>query len=403
MKKSYCKSTNSGSIRILFLSYENSHNEIFLKVIVELQKKVDLVYKIVNVKNLFYRPFSIKLYYKTEFFMFGQLIDQFKPDILILANDQGVSATFIRFCRLRGIPSLTIQDGILMNKKLRGFSALLSCRRYLLWRIISTITNVSFISKISIILGRQWCVPIWGTGGATAIAVTGDYYKQVLISRGINPDKIFVTGYPLLDSLHGLSKDSSLYLKKANAKGPLILLITQPLVEDGLWKSSYAEMTVHAVVKAVAYVKGQLIVKVHPRESLTTYRNLINKYPETKIIITKDDDLNRLLLFSDVVLTVCSTVGLWAIAHKKPLLLMNCFPLPFENILSNMAFSIKELDRLPSTLKEILFDEKKKTTLIAEQNISLHNHLYHIDGYSSERIANLILYVVKCDRRISKP
>lgn len=190
---------------------------------------------------------------------------------------------------------------------------------------------------------------------------------------------------------------------KLGDKKPIILLITQPLVEDGLWKPYFKELTFKTIVNAVSSVNGQLIVKVHPRESLTAYKNFVNNKGKIKIHMTKDYDLHYLLLSSDIVLTVCSTVGLWAIAYKKPLLVLNCFHLPLKNVLCDMAISIKNLETLSSTLKEILFDEKKKTNLIDLQTVSLHDHLYYLDGRASERIANLILYVLKNNMRISEP
>ena len=71
-------------------------------------------------------------------------------------------------------------------------------------------------------------------------------------------------------------------------KRPLILLITQPLVEDGLWDPEFRVLHLKAIVKAVKDVKGQLIVKVHPREPVDIYQSLANKCRDINIVVLKD-------------------------------------------------------------------------------------------------------------------
>ena len=84
-------------------------------------------------------------------------------------------------------------------------------------------------------LGRQVCVPCWGFGNSTLIAVMGNYYKQVFVSRGIHPDKIVVTGYPMLDKSPSQRNSANIKIfqdLKLQKSKPIILLLTQPFVED---------------------------------------------------------------------------------------------------------------------------------------------------------------------------
>jgi len=124
-------------IRVLFLSDESSHDKIFLKIVYELKKVSNVWFKILDSNRLLTRTLSIRFSYKQELHHFAQIVDQAQPDVFVVANDQGISATFIRICKLRGIPSLAIQDGILTNKKLEGPFRFLAWKRYLPWRIIS--------------------------------------------------------------------------------------------------------------------------------------------------------------------------------------------------------------------------------------------------------------------------
>ncbi len=112
------------SIRVLFLSYQSSHTRIFSTVINELQKNSNLIFKILESKNLINKKVSIRFSYRSELRSFERIIDEFKPDIFVVANDLGLSATFIRICRLRGIPSVAIQDGILTKRYSKGLSSM---------------------------------------------------------------------------------------------------------------------------------------------------------------------------------------------------------------------------------------------------------------------------------------
>jgi len=396
-------------VNILFLSAEKPHTDIFTRVIGEFKQnannKVD--YKILDTVKLNFALPSIMHPYKKEVQRVGQIITNYQPDLLVVANDQGIHTTFIRICTVRGIPSLTIQDGLLAEKKSKGVLSFLKWRSYLPWRVISSILAIRSISKLFITLGRQWAIPFWGSGGSSKIAVTGEYYKRVLVNSGISPNKIIVTGYPLLDDIlknRSNSNQSGGLFEEIGLpeKRPLILLVTQPLVEDGFWKTDLRSLHFDSVVNAVKHINGQLVVKVHPRERVDVYNRLVDKYNDVQIIVTKEFNLDRLLISSDVVITVCSTVGLWAIAYEKPLLVMNCFPLPIENILASMALSVSELDKLPTVLNHILSDENHKANLISKELHSLHDHMYLLDGHASARIAKLALALANCRNQNSK-
>jgi hypothetical protein len=371
-----------------------------MNIMNELKKLSAVWFKIIDSNCLFNKPLSIRFSYKQELRNFAQIVDQAQPDVFVVANDQGISATFIRICKLRGIPSVAIQDGILTNKRSKGFSSFLAWKGYFPWRIVSLITNIPAISMLSIRLGRQWCVPVWGMGDATVIAAMGNYYKRVFVSRGIHPDRIVVTGYPLLDDL--LKNDSDFdtqsdFFEKIGLlySKPLILLITQPFVEDGLWEPALRVLYFESVVNAVRHVNGQLVVKVHPRENLDVYRLLANKHLDINIVVTKDFNLDRLLASSDVVVTVSSTVGLWALAYGKPLLVTSCFPCVTKNVLEDMAMTVGEIHELPRTLSSIVKNAKLKANLLHKTRKTLFDHVYRLDGEASARIARLILTMTK--------
>ena len=382
------------TLKLLFLSCHSSHKKIFSDVIREMEKVAHLDCKILNYKDLSYRSFGALSSYTHELRLYSRLINQMKPDIFIVANDQGIATTFIRICNLRGIPSVVIQDGILLNRQLRGFSRFLSWKEFLPWRLISVILNSSTISSLSIHLGRQWWIPEWGMGNATAIAIMGNYYKEVLVSRGIQPNKITITGYPLLDALskHNSKIDEASFAQlKFHKNKPLVVLITQPFVEDGSWTPKIRQIFVEWIINSIQIAGCQLIIKIHPRDNIEVYKKLVEKYDSSEVNLIRNSDLHELLEVSDAVVTVNSTAGLWALAHEKPLLVAKCFAPNMKNILEDMAININRMDELPAILSLFKNGNKPKEVISEKTKKILYEHIYRLDGKASERIARLII------------
>ena len=106
-------------MRILFVSAEPQHTEMFLQVKKEIElivnEKVESV--ILNNSDLPPTPFSFKINLKKEIKCVERIVDELNPDVLVVANDMEIRTLFIKICNLKGIPSITIQDGILTNRQ----------------------------------------------------------------------------------------------------------------------------------------------------------------------------------------------------------------------------------------------------------------------------------------------
>jgi hypothetical protein len=337
--------------------------------------------------------------------MIEQMITNYEPHILVLANDNfHASNSFIRICRLKGIPSLLIQDGIIGRKTLGSFD-FIRWWNFACWRFISKVLDSNLASKLSVSLGCQWVVPDWGMGKSTKIAAMGRYYKQVLVSRGISAESIVVTGYPLLDDIvtsspHPKNRKLLEELGLQSAR-PIILLLTQPFVEDHVWSRNTRDEFVDLVRHSVEQINGQLVIKIHPREDSNVYNSIIReKHISSPIVITKDRDLNTLIQSSDVVLTVNSTAGLWVLANEKPLLVVNCFETISENIFEDLATTIDVSTGLTNMIRKVLAETQqiRKSRLSSEHSsTSLRTHLHQLDGKASERIARVIFEMAQRD------
>jgi hypothetical protein len=372
---------------------------MFLRVQRELQNIVQaggaLDSVILDVKPLDIElPLFKKLFDKERTRSAANLIRKHKPDILVVANDQGINATFIKICRLLQIPTLALQDGVLIETKKGNFFRTLQWRDYLLWRLLSSISDSPVIARLLVFSGWRIRVLDWGLGGADKIAAMGDFYKRLFISRGVPSSRIIVTGYPLLDDV---SEETSSFNKsviyerlRLRSTQKLAVLVTQPFVEDGIWSSTVRERLVKTVTEAFKHLENvQLLIKLHPREDMCTYEKIVgNQMP-----IFKDVNLHELLLASDVVLTVSSTVGLWALAYKKPLIILNFLSSGHSTLYREVAVMVNDPKELPTIVRTAISNSNE-----SKVKLFLLDHVSKLDGKASRRIAEQIIIMVSQTR-----
>lgn len=327
----------------------------------------------------------------------GEIVRKKKPDIVVSGNDVAITATIIKVCNLLKIPSVVIQHGILAERKTKDVLDFLRFRNYLLWRIVSSIANIPAISKGTLSLGWRTRVLDWGIGGATKYAVMGNYQKRHLISQGVPPHKIVVTGYPLFDlvpkRIATFNRRATFRKLGINEDQRLVLFTTQCFVEDGFWRPRQRRLLTQAVIDSAKNIGLQLIIKVHPREDATDYERLSKSSEE--VIVLKNFDLHELLLASDVAVTVSSTTGLWALAYGKPLIIVACFPTTSYNFYKGASFEVDRPEDLSNKLRHIIEERGNMQSFLKKKNMFLRDHAYKLDSQASRRIAKVILSFVE--------
>jgi UDP-N-acetylglucosamine 2-epimerase len=275
------------------------------------------------------------------------------------------------------------------------FLRILQWRDYLLWRLLSSISNNPFVARLSVFSGWRIRVLDWGLGGADKIAVMGDFYKRLFVCRGIPSSKILVTGYPLLDEVPDKTSafDKVSIYEKLNLKSnkKLAVLITQPFVEDGYWSSAAREKLIKSIIEVSECLDiVQFVIKLHPRESVYEYEKIVGN----RMYLFKEIDLHELLLASDVVLTVSSTVGLWALAYKKPLIILDYLSSGSDILYKDVAIVVNDSKDLPTVITNAISDSNNKTSLFSKNEQFLRDHIWRLDGKASSRIAELIYLMV---------
>lgn len=390
-------------MRVLFLAYtcDKFHTEICQLVKRKLETLCPkAVCKILELEEKRMSYFE-SIFDKRTINFATKVIEKVRPHVIVVTNDTGPAATFIKLGRIKKIPTLAIQDGYLARRVQKTPTDFLRWKKYLLWRLLSSISCIPIVEKLAIFLGWRTRVLDWGFGGVDVYAVIGNRSKQVLVSCGVSPQRIVITGYPLFDKTYQLPSFEKEKVKQQFGlyDGCVVLLVTQPLVEDGLWKPYMHEKLVKSVIQATEQLNLQFVIKLHPREVMEKYEAIIKGKENKKVIIVKNVDLHKLLQISDVVIVISSTVGLWALVYNKPLITITCFSMGHYNMYESedMAIAVKNLENLPEVLGSIIENKKGRSKSLRITKERLYDHLYRLDGKASERIAKLITNLI--DRR----
>jgi hypothetical protein len=148
--------------------------------------------------------------------------------------------------------------------------------------------------------------------------VYGEQLKDFMVSKGVNPDSIFVTGSPTYDTFIGrdLAADSQYcqrQLPRLSDK-KLVLLATEafsdPITELG------------PVLDGLAQIIGIfVVVKVHPADELEFFENYAASHPlRASIQVVQDIELGALLHRADLLICIVSNLIVSAAVLGTPTL-----------------------------------------------------------------------------------
>jgi len=120
---------------------------------------------------------------------------------VIVGDDGGICASAIRMCKIKGIPTLGVQVGLLTKPIGRDIFDFLRYKNYLLWKTFSKIIDNRMVIRLLLAMNFRFINFEWGSSDPDIIAVMSEYHRDILIKRGISPNKIIVTGYVLVDEV----------------------------------------------------------------------------------------------------------------------------------------------------------------------------------------------------------
>jgi len=252
-----------------------------------------------------------------------------------------------------GVPSLTIQDGIIeyehcWKKRLDRFRPLLTDR----------------------------------------IAVFGDFTKKILISWGTSEDKIDVTGCPRFD---GYTK-----LDKALPSKPCILLTSAntPFMDD-VTKEEFRDSFL-MIAKALTSIGIDFFIRLNKEKTVNLFLNepnVIKRLRQNKHSVAdrilKRLNINQRTIAQDIqcvsaVITSVSTIALEAMAFERPVAIFN---FSGETTYHKASWEIAGSHQIQKVVQELLSPPPPKI-LFQHQ---LFNEYVRDDGQASQRVADIIV------------
>lgn len=336
-----------------------------------------------------------------------KILKKENPNIIITGNDVTLmDLLFIKAANKMDIPSITVQDGTLVKSRhIKRNKSFLISLKYLFnvpLRILKLIFNskYQFKFKISQLIEEYYRkdIPfIYGHGESSKIALFGETTKSLLISEGIPPEKLEITGNPKFDSLFQYKDpELKLILKKRwdiPSEKKVVTILTQYLVESNSWTSEQRRFFISKIANACFNLPNvQLIIKLHPsKENKDDYHKILEDLPISALLY-QSEPLHEIITLSDVIISVSSTSALEAMALDKPVLIIN-MDSSSKFFKDGGVLFIEETDPIQPALEKLLnhpydfIDENKVKKFVYDQ-------AYIIDGNASKRISNLIREMV---------
>ena len=338
-----------------------------------------------------------------------------KPEILITDFCGPIPNALIYAANHAGVPCLQIDDGITPDhsalENVSPGQSLLRIMRGLLKHIrglsclmvtLMAIENpLQFLGKVKEETRRYVFHPYTSYTEGLNIAVLSQFEKDMYVSLGVPPEKIFITGQPRFDII---------WQKQSNPNGQIIaelgvpeekgiiVLATQPFVEPRIWTEQQREQLVQAAVSAVKeFPDKQLVIKLHPDESIEKYRKILTNIGEDKAIICRDVNLYELLNAGELLMTGDSTVGLEAMLLDKPVIVVNFTgrPCVMGYAESGAAIGVYKEEGLAPAIGKALYDPLVRKELKQNREGFINKHVYKPDGQASKRVAKLIIQLIE--------
>jgi len=235
------------------------------------------------------------------------------------------------------------------------------------------------------------------------IAVSGNYYRDVLAAQGSAPSKIVVTGLPRLDSYFDSTADEGGISKEVSAfaAGRKVVLFLPDAADQHQFVSRLAYLEwVKSVIRCFKGLEGGcLVIKPHPYEQESTYVSILREAGMSALVV-RDANLKTLIAISDLVITGISTTGLETLILGRQLLIFKArsryYPPDWEFIpfvREGVAVGVDNETDLIGAVTQCLSRDGDKTISSSARKRFLEHHLYLMDGRASERVARLILEI----------
>jgi len=289
--------------------------------------------------------------------------------LVVLRNDsKELEKTVIYTCRLFNIPSLAVQHGVL------------------------ALDNGHYI----VIADK---VAVWGQASI-------EKYKRF----GNDIRKFEITGNPRFDILPDWRPKITreLFFRKLglDVHKKTILFASQQVNKfTSYWTDDFFIAMAREIINLIKEsVNKQLIIKTDPYEDPGSYKEMIRRGNYNNISIAENMHIYDLLFYSDILLTLDSTVGLEAMLFDKPVVTLNLGKRKDRVLYAEKgaAIGVYKKEDLPLAIEKVLTDQNTIEQLKLGRKTFIEEYAYKIDGKASERITNFIKRIINSKPTVQK-
>lgn len=341
-------------------------------------------------RNFFSRLQLLRVLFK-NWKIIRNSLEKLAPDLVIAGSDLGnIYVRFLmNFCYLLRIPVVIIYSCDLPESNTRSRFHFLY-----LWR-----NKILFSSKILSFL--RACLFTGTIPGEYAldstICVVSEEIRQRLIEKGINKDRIVVTGIPFINSLTTHSPEDTyeeLNISKNYKK--IVVLFTECI--QNIYGIKYTEKLYIELLKTFKDLSEDIffIIKLHPledEEMKNFIKNIFNNEPRVKIAANLTPE--RLIQISELCIAHFSRTLIISALMKKRILSINLINDRKNTFLSEREAKILEINSfkdLKRKIKKALEDSEFKEK-IDKMLVSIANRFFSAN--SCEKIISIILNKVQ--------
>jgi UDP-N-acetylglucosamine 2-epimerase len=300
------------------------------------------------------------------FSLVEEIIKEEKPSLIVIVSETPSWARAITMITKRdGIPSLLMQEGLHTEKDRR-----------------LRVKNVDVIAS-------------WG-----------EAFKQILLRRGIEPERIVVTGNPEYDELaNSLERNRDMIKEKIQRKLRLndtvkIVLYTPTPEETGPTRQEQHFME-KKIIESVSELQNVCVIfRMHPlSERGTEIENFIlkNEKYQKVVRVVIDISTHELLFLCDLLIAEYTTAAIDAMVLKKPVIMCNFTGREDVVDYAKMggALGIYDPRDLKEAIHKILTDKAERDRLIRKSQEYLVYQAGKLDGLATKRVIDLIKKMVR--------
>ncbi len=216
--------------------------------------------------------------------------------------------------------------------------------------------------------------------------------NKKLLSLGFEKSNLIVTGNPIHDSL--FSKLQKPQLKSIKKNKLNILLLTTSLYEHGIWTKKQRDFAIKETLKQFQNKKDiDIILKIHPStEILSEYEQLLKEILPNAIIHQKGN-IENFINDSDLVISFpASSVLIFSLLMKKPLIVCNYFKMDDLFIKNNPMVECTDPSSLLIKIDELTSFNSKFNK---DRDNFIEEFMSPFDGNAQERICNHLIRILQ--------